>query len=88
VLLRQTDGLLTVTGLTDDVEPGVSQHFDDIEPDEHLVLGDHDAASAGSGGDSFAIGHGLSLVSPQSACRRRGALSIKSCTPPPERGFP
>ena len=42
MLARQLDGLLTVTGLTDDGVPLLLEHLFEVEPDQGLVLGDDD----------------------------------------------
>ena len=42
MLFGQGDGLLTVRGLADDVETLFDQHFPQIQPDQGLVLSDHD----------------------------------------------
>src|SRR6478609_150371 len=41
-LLGQLDGLLAVAGLADDVVALLSEHLDEVETDEGLVLGDED----------------------------------------------
>ena len=49
VLHREGHGLLTVPGLGDDVVTRFGQHLGQIEPDQRLVLGDHDAWPGGRG---------------------------------------
>ena len=49
VLLGETDGLLAVGGLGDDLVPGISEGLHDVKTDEGLVLGDEDPAGSGGG---------------------------------------
>ncbi len=49
MLLGELHGLLAVAGLPHDVETAVTEHLDDVEADQRLVLGDDDAAG-GAGG--------------------------------------
>src|SRR2546430_4764907 len=41
--MRELDSLDAVAGLGADLEPGASEHLDQVEPDDRLVFGDQDA---------------------------------------------
>ena len=41
----QLDRLLAVAGLADDVVALFGEHLGEVEPDQRLVLGDHDATA-------------------------------------------
>ena len=49
MLLGQLDGRLPVAGLADDVVALLVEHLGEVEPDQRLVLGDHDDAAGVAG---------------------------------------
>ena len=49
MLVSQTDGLLAVGGLGDDLVAGLGEGLDDVQTDQGLVLGDDDPAGSGGG---------------------------------------
>ena len=74
----QLDGGLAVSGLADDVVPLFGQHLDQVEADQHLVLG-HD--HSGRGPASLALGVSVSvtahtLASPCYASSRRIPVAL------------
>ena len=56
MLLGQAHRLLAVAGLGDDREALLLEHLPKVEPDQRLVLGDHDASGHGREATETAAG--------------------------------